>query len=785
MGATLRATDWSASPLGAFDQWPATLRATLRLMLVSTQSQYLAWGPEQLLFFNDAYRPLLGDRLDGALGKPLRSVLPEAWVALQPLLQQAQSGQAVEVDELQVSIIRDGENQETYWSLACSPIYDERELCVLGVLCTTRETTHARRLEAELRDIQAFNARVLASSNDCIKVLDLDGKLTFMSDGGMRVMEVSDFNAIRGCPWPDFWQAQGNIDATAALAGARLGISGRFQGAADTYLGTTKWWDVQVTPIMDSQGRPEKILCISRDITATREAEEELRRLNLTLIERVQTRTQDRDRLWQLSTDLMLVADFSGHIFAANPAWSHALGWDHEELIGHSFVDLLHPDDCEDTAVAAADLARGDSVQNFENRYRHKDGSYRWISWTAVPDRDYIHAIGRDIQAEREAAEALRKTEEALHQSQKLEAIGQLTGGVAHDFNNLLTVIKSSTYLLGRSLDETRRAHYIEAISDTVDRASRLTSQLLAFARRQALRPETFDVGRSVKSIGEMIGTLIGARINVHIELPQQACYIKADAGQFDTALVNMAVNARDAMDGEGQLKLSVRPVVGLPANAGRAQQPGEYVAVSLTDTGSGIGEEQMQHIFEPFFTTKEVGKGTGLGLSQVFGFAKQSGGEVTVDSSIGGGTTFTLYLPRTSPDGVVELPAHPDDDASDGAGAYILVVEDNPEVGEFSTHTLRELGYKTHWVKTAAAALTLLAQEPKQFQAVFSDVVMPGMNGIALAEQIQQRFPGLAVVLTSGYSPTLMQGSTHTFVQKPYSAQALAYALRTAIRAQ
>ena len=270
------------------------------------------------------------------------------------------------------------------------------------------------------------------------------------------------------------------------------------------------------------------------------------------------------------------------------------LGWSKSELQGKSFMDFLHPDDDQLTAAAAKDLSQGVSFPSFENRYQHKDGSYRWISWTAVPDKSYIHAVGRDIQVEREAAEALRRTEEALRQSQKMEAVGQLTGGVAHDFNNLLTVVKASTDLLKRSLDEKRRRRYIDAISDAVDRASKLTGQLLAFSRQQTLRPEVFEVGKSVRTIGEMIGSLTGARIKVLIELPEEACFINADAGQFDTALINMAVNARDAMNGEGVLKICVEPVHHLPPRRAHAAAEGDYVAVSLIEIGRASCRERV-----------------------------------------------------------------------------------------------------------------------------------------------------------------------------------------------
>ncbi len=387
----------------------------------------------------------------------------------------------------------------------------------------------------------------------------------------------------------------------------------------------------------------------------------------------------------------------------------------------------------------------------------------------------------RQLQSEmRERANA----EERFRQSQKLEAIGQLTGGVAHDFNNLLTVIKSSTELLKRpSLTEERRARYVGAISDTVDRAAKLTSQLLAFARRQALTPVVIDAGASVAAIVDMLGTLTGSRITITTRLPTEACFINVDPSQFDTALVNMTVNARDAMNGEGRLTVSVEIASATPAVRSHSAISGDVVAVAITDTGSGIPADRLDRIFEPFFTTKAVGQGTGLGLSQVFGFAKQSGGEIIATSLVGEGTTFTLFLPR-----VVAPGAKPTIEAPkpiiDGHGTCVLLVEDNVEVGAFAADALKTLGFGTRWAKNAEEALEILARGADRFDIVFSDVMMPGMNGVDLAKEIRRLHGGLRVVLTSGYSHVLAQEGCHgvELLQKPYSIEQLSRALNNAV---
>ncbi len=381
---------------------------------------------------------------------------------------------------------------------------------------------------------------------------------------------------------------------------------------------------------------------------------------------------------------------------------------------------------------------------------------------------------------------ALAQAEAALRQSQKLEAIGQLTGGVAHDFNNLLTIIRSSVdFLRQPGLPEDRRQRYMSAVSDTVERASKLTSQLLAFARRQPLNPEVFDVGQQVRNIGEMLESVTGARIHVQVELPTHACFARVDSSQFETALINMALNARDAMGGQGTLTLRVVGEQPLPSIRGDAGAGQPYIAVSLADTGQGIAPQTIERIFEPFFTTKAVGKGTGLGLSQVFGFAKQSGGNIDVASTLGEGSVFTLYLPQVEALASRHaIPQEPPAPAHNTAQCRVLIVEDNLEVGRFATQILQDLGYQTTWATDGEQALTLAGQDAMAFDVVFSDVVMPGITGVAMAKLLRRRRADLPVVLTSGYSEELADSGYEgfEFLAKPYSAEQVSRVLTKAI---
>lgn len=408
-------------------------------------------------------------------------------------------------------------------------------------------------------------------------------------------------------------------------------------------------------------------------------------------------------------------------------------------------------------------------------------------------ERRRVEVELRELNASLEArvAERTRELEhahEALRQSQKIEAIGQLTGGVAHDFNNLLTVIGGSADLLRRkNLSDEKRERYVDAIIDTVARASKLTSQLLAFARRQTLKPETFDVGRNVLAVSDIIRSLTGSRIVVETDLHCLACYADADPSQFDTALINMAVNARDAMDGEGVLRIAVRPADAIPAIRAHPSRIGKFVAISMSDTGAGIAAEQIERVFEPFFTTKAVGHGTGLGLSQVFGFAKQSGGEVQVESEEGGLTIFTLFLPQVAAPDQRSPIAPMFTSTRDGSGTRVLVVEDNAEVRSFATQTLEELGYHATPAHDGPSALAELARNAGGFDIVFSDVVMPGMTGIDLGREIARLYPGLPVILTSGYSHVLAEEGPCGFelLNKPYSMEQLSDVLQKMARSR
>jgi PAS domain S-box-containing protein len=561
--------------------------------------------------------------------------------------------------------------------------------------------------------------------------------------------------------------------------------------------GEWRWLRSESQPRWDPTGKHIGFIGVAHDITAAKQAEIELRRLNETLELRISERTAQLESneaqmraIFETSHQYQALLNQHGDVLHVNKTALTGIRAKAGDVIGKPFWDTPWFSSTQGMpeAVRNAFLAvlKGQEVQ--QEMMLHLPIGDRYFDFAMRPLRDQHGAV---IGAVPEAVDITdrRRGEEALRQSQKMEAVGQLTGGVAHDFNNLLTIIRSATdFLRRRELPEERRRRYIDAISETVERASKLTAQLLAFARRQPLKPQVFNVGTQVEGVAQLVRPLVGSRIQIAVTIDDPDCFAIADIAQFETALINLAVNGRDAMNGEGRLTIRVSKVRSIPALRAQPVRSGDFVAIAMHDTGTGISPDNLDAIFEPFFTTKEVGKGTGLGLSQAFGFAKQSDGDIDVTSTLGQGAAFTIYLPQAArPFGDKEVVATGSEPATVGRGYRVLVVEDNDDVGRFSTELLEDLGYAVRRVANAADALAMLAEDEFSADLVFSDVIMPGMNGVELAGIIRQRYPGLPVVLTSGYSTVLAENAHSGFelIQKPYSVELLSRTLRKAIAEQ
>ncbi len=485
------------------------------------------------------------------------------------------------------------------------------------------------------------------------------------------------------------------------------------------------------------------------DITATKRSEARLRSLAAALEERVEVSNQERDRVWNLSRDLLSISGRDGVYRAINPAWRELLGYDSADLVGVPMGGLVHADDKLHAQQQTAGLKSGDAIADFDCRVLAKDGEYRWINWTAVPEGEFIYAVGRDV-TQRKALE------DQLRQSQKMEAVGQLTGGLAHDFNNMLTGILGGIDMVRRRIGEGRVAdadRFLEAAMQSGQRAAALTHRLLAFSRRQSLDSRPLDVTTLVASMEDLLRRTLGEQVRLETDLSGDLWTAIADDNQLESAILNLAINARDAMPRGGRLMIAARNVqlsASRLAKSDRAEA-GDYVELSVSDTGLGMAPDVLGKVFDPFFTTKPLGQGTGLGLSMIYGFVQQSRGHIEIESREGAGTTIRLFLPRyagQADQATDEL----DGTAHAGAGETVLVVEDDPSVRLLVVQVLEELGYRAIETEGGRDATPIL-QSARPIDLMISDVGLPGLNGRQLAEIARESRPKLPILFMTGYA--------------------------------
>lgn len=506
-----------------------------------------------------------------------------------------------------------------------------------------------------------------------------------------------------------------------------------------------------------------------------RRAEQDLKALAETLERQVAERTAERDRMWRNSRDLLVVVGSDGVMRAVNPAWQAVLGHSPADVVGNNFREFVWREDAAATEAAFAASLK-DDVNNFETRFIHRDGTPRWVAWSTSVEGDLVFAYGRHVTAEKLQAEALLQAQEALRQSQKLEAMGQLTGGVAHDFNNLLTpIIGGLDRLHRRGLGDERDRRLIDGALQSAERAKTLVQRLLAFARRQPLQPNAVDVAKVVAGMRDLIASTSGPQIRVQADLAPDLPLAQADLNQLEMAILNLSVNARDAMPDGGLLTIAA---AGETVGAGHRSglPPGAYVRLSVGDTGVGMDETTLARSIEPFFSTKGIGKGTGLGLSMVHGLASQLGGALTLSSRPGLGTTVELWLPVSA-----------ETEAAEGATAGLgpeaatvgaaLLVDDEDLVRASTADMLSELGYRVVEVASAEAALRAL-DGGLRVDLVVTDHLMPGMTGVDLAYAIRERRPGMPVLLVSGFAESEGVAPDLPRLTKPFRQSDLAASL-------
>ena len=483
-------------------------------------------------------------------------------------------------------------------------------------------------------------------------------------------------------------------------------------------------------------GVPEDgmVYCTGRDITEEKAQGTELAR-----------RTAERDQLWTLSEDMLARADYEGRMSAVSPAWTRVLGYTKSELLTRPYAEIIHPEDVQATVSGLARMGETGKPTRFQNRILTANGEWKPIEWTVAPEPDGVNfiAIGRDMTAEKEAAVELERAQDALRQSQKMEAMGQLTGGVAHDFNNLLTpIVGALDVLQRRGIGGPREQRLIDGAIQSAERAKTLVQRLLAFARRQPLQPSAVDVGKLVTGMADLVASTSGPQIRVVVETADDLPAAKADQNQLEMALLNLSVNARDAMPDGGTLRITAD--ADLIGSGHRSKlRAGRYIRLSVSDTGLGMDETTLRRAIEPFFSTKGVGKGTGLGLSMVHGLVSQLGGALSIKSKPGLGTNVEMWLPTSAEpaeatEAVVEsLPAT-------STRGTALLVDDEDLVRMSTADMLGELGYNVVEAKSAEDALRLL-REGLRPDLLVTDHLMPGMNGTELATSIPGRSPGQA----------------------------------------
>ena len=613
---------------------------------------------------------------------------------------------------------------------------------------------------------QKFQLLVGAVTDYAIYMLDPEGRIATWNAGAERFKGYSGEEVI-GQHFSRFFTDE---DRAADLPGRALGIAareGKFEseGWRVRKDGTRFWAHVVLDPIRDEDDHLIGFAKITRDVTERREREQAL------------FKSEQRFRMLVegVRDYAIYMLDENGIVTNWNSGAETIKGYAAEEIVGQHFSRFYTDHDRSGgEPQRALETALREGKYEREAWRVRKDGTLFWANVVIDPifDEDGRHVgfakITRDATEKKKAQDELERTREVLAQSQKLQALGELTGGIAHDFNNLLTVIAGSADFLlrHRQVSEDKKLQYLQAIVETAERATALTNHLLAFGRRQPIRPEVIDVNRRLRALAKILERTLGSKIHVALELGTDAGTIEVDQSQLETALLNAALNARDAMPEGGRLTLSTRAEM----IEGR-----ELVKIAISDTGLGMPERVLSRAFEPFFTTKEVGKGTGLGLSQIHGFAAQAGGHADIKSSEGAGTTVSLLLPRS------DKPAADDSTPQAGAplpsGLKVLLVEDNKDVRQFAEELLTDLGCQVDLAWSGEVALSML--ESATPDLVFSDVVMPGMSGLELANELRRRHPRLPVLLTTGYSDEMVRGVPDSAVLvKPYGAKELCEAI-------
>jgi PAS domain S-box-containing protein len=803
----MRAHDWAATPLGPPQDWPDSLKIPLRMMLTSRFEMWLGWGSDLAFFYNDAYLPTLGVKHPAALGRPMAQVWREIFADVEDRVQSVlRDGIATWDKALMLLLERSGYTEETYHTFSYSPLRGDGG-ATEGLMCVVTEETERVISERRLGTLR-YLAGALIGALTADQVLarlhaalegnrkDFPFHLVYLrlDDGSWRVHDSTEATErLTGQSWP-----LATLDGTGPVIEVPL-------DAAKHDFPCGPWGRPParaiVVPIARA-GTDRPIGALVLGLNPYRPHDTELTSFAqlvagqvagaLGNVEALESERRRADRVWLNSRDLIVVVGADGVFRSVSPSWTHILGHAPAEVVGRHFLDFVHPDDAAMTRDGLDSAARSEDLTFFENRYITKAGETRWISWNTTMENGLVYAYGRDITDSRAQAEALQAVEAALRQSQKMEAVGQLTGGLAHDFNNLLTGITGSLELLQARLAQGRMGEidrYVMAAQGAARRAASLTHRLLAFSRRQTLDSKPTNINRLVLGMEELIRRTVGPQIELEVAQSAGLWTALLDPNQLENALLNLCINARDAMPDGGRLTIETANMW-LDERAARERElpPGQYVSLCVTDTGTGMTPDVVSRAIDPFFTTKPLGQGTGLGLSMVYGFVRQSGGQLRIYSEPGQGTTMCLYVPRHHGEAdAPDSPAIPALQAQSRHPETVLVVDDEPTIRMLVTEVLQELGYTAIEAADAATGLEIL-QSGARIDLLVSDVGLPGgMNGRQMADAARVTRPDLKVLFITGYAENAVLGNRQLapgmhVLTKPFPMEALAHRLKTLI---
>ncbi len=816
-GALIRSRDWADTPLGPPADWPSQMRATIANIVNSPVAKMLVWGPDHILFYNDAYRAIVGERHPAVFGTPVRSAFPELWDHYQDVLPAALRGQSQSFRDRPTVFSRANGSETLTLDLYYTPVVDGQGVAD-GVLCTVIDNSVRKVIEARLAASEAELRRIADAVPMLVSYIDRDHRYRFVNanyeswfGGASNAMVGRHIREVIGEEL--YRDRQGDIDA--ALTGEWIVGETVLQHRT---LGH-RAFEIRYVPHQDDTGQTVGVYILGIDMTERARDAAAIKASN----SRFRTAMQAvHGVLWTNSADGRMVGEQAG--------WAALTGQAFDEYQDFGWASAVHPDDAAATIAAWNIAVAARSMFVHEHRVRRHDGEWRIFAIRALPIlddagditewvgvhtdishqraaeaalREQADSLARQVRHRERAEDQLRSLNETLEsrviaeiaerrqaeaqlaQSQKMETVGKLTGGIAHDFNNLLQVIGGNLQLLTHDVVGNAKAERrVDNAMAGVSRGARLASQLLAFGRRQALEPKVVNVTRFVEGMDDMLRRAIGEAIEIETVFAGGLWNTFIDPGQIENALLNLAINARDAMEGRGKLtiELSNTHLDDSYARTNEEVIPGQYVMLAVTDTGSGMSPDVVARVFEPFFSTKAEGKGSGLGLSMVYGFVKQSGGHVKIYSEVGHGTSIKLYLPRAMESEDVEVQV--DTGPVRGGTETVLVVEDDEEVRTTVVEMLGDLGYRVLKASDAASGLAVI-ESGMSIDLLFTDVVMPGaLKSPEMARKARERLPGLAVLFTSGYTEnSIVHGGRLDkgvqLLSKPYTREALARKIR------